>query len=281
MSETSTIGRKVLASLRAANPGLSPALGRIGDYVLEGPERVLSQTVTELAEASGSSEASVIRFCREQGFPSFQGFKLALATELASAQPPRAEEAGRHALFRIVDRAVDALRQTEDLLDPAAVETVADRLRAARRVLVFGVGASAITARYAQYKLARVGLQAVAHDDPHMAAMATAALGEGDVALAVSSSGSTLDVVRAATLAKEAGAFLAAITNRTKSPLTALADVVLLASTPETPLTGGALASKISQLVIVDMLFETIADRDPAARDAIRRTAQSVTDRGY
>ena len=102
-----------------------------------------------------------------------------------------------------------------------------------------------------------------------------------DVALAVSSSGSTLDVVRAATLAKEAGAFLAAITNRTKSPLTALADVVLLASTPETPLTGGALASKISQLVIVDMLFETIADRDPAARDAIRRTAQSVTDRGY
>jgi RpiR family carbohydrate utilization transcriptional regulator len=132
-----------------------------------------------------------------------------------------------------------------------------------------------------QYKLARLGQAAVAHEDPHMAAMVAAGLSAGDVAVIVSSSGSTLDAVRAAQLAKDAGAYVVAITNRLRSPLTALADAVLLAASAETPLTGGAFASKISQFLVVDLIFETMAQADPAVRDAIVQTASSVADRGY
>jgi DNA-binding MurR/RpiR family transcriptional regulator len=271
------IGRKVLASVRAARATLSPALARIADAVLDGPDRILTLTVTELAEAAGASEASVIRFCREQDFASFQAFKLALATELALAAP--APGTGRWG--GIGERAITALRETEDLLDPGMVERVAARLLTAGRVLVFGVGASAITARYAAYKLTRLGLPALAHEDPHMAAMAAATLAPADMAIAVSSSGSSIDTVRAGERAREAGALLVALTNRTRSPLTALADAVLLAASAETPLTGGAFPSKISQLLIVDILFETIAHAHPPARAAIGLTARSVTDRGY
>lgn len=271
--------RKVLANVRAAHASLSPALARIAESVLENPDRLLTQTVTELAETAGSSDASVIRFCRDQGFASFQAFKLALATELARTALPDVGQSGHDA--GIVERAVTALRETQDMLDPAAIAGVAKRLVAARRILLFGVGASAITVHYLQYKLARLGLSAIAHQDPHMAAMAAVALTANDVVIAVSSSGSTFDAVRAAERAHQAGAFLVAITNRIRSPLTAFADVVLLAASAETPLTGGAFASKISQFLIVDILFETIAGSHEPARMAIATTAESVSDRGY
>ncbi len=272
-------GRKVLAELRAACAGMSPALARIGDYVLQRPDRILSQTVTELAEQAGASEASVIRFCRDQGFASFQGFKLALATELAAAPSPVGP--AEDDIGAIVTQAVAALHDTRTLLDAAAVGVVADRLMTARRIHLFGVAASAVTIAYLRYKLTRLGLPATADDDPHMAALAAAGLDVRDVALAVSTSGSTIDVVRTADVARGAGAFLVGITSRARSPLARIADVVLRTAAAETPLTGGAFASKIGQLLVVDVLFERIAARDPKARDFIRSTAASVADRDY
>ncbi len=261
---------------------MSPALARIGDYVLLRPDRILTQTVTELAEEAGSSEASVIRFCREQGFASFQGFKLALATELASTQAARAEPAAPgDYISEIVATAVAALHDTRALLDVDAVSVVAERLIAARRIHLFGVAASAVTVAYLRYKLTRLGLLASAHEDSHMAAMVAAGLNRRDVAVAVSTSGSTVDVVRAAEVARAAGAFLVGITSRPKSPLASIADVVLRAASSETPVTGGAFSSKIGQLLLVDVLFDRIAARDPKARGFIRSTAASVADRGY
>ncbi|NKF34517.1 RpiR family transcriptional regulator, partial [Pseudomonas sp. BGM005] len=66
---------------------------------------------------------------------------------------------------------------------------------------------------------------------------------------------------------------------RTKSPLAAICDFKLLASSPETPLTGGAFPSKISQLLIVDALANTITKLDPARLKTIKETAESVSDR--
>lgn len=281
MSDMAAHHRRVLAGVRSAQASLSPALARIAQTVLDAPDQALTLTVTELAEAAGSSEASVIRFCRDQGFASFQAFKLALATELAIAAPP--PEASGHwgDLAGIAERGVTALRETLDLLNPATVTAVSARLLTARRVLIVSVGASAVTALYLQYKLERLGLFAVTHDDPHMAAMAATTLSAADVVVAVSSSGSTIDTVRAAERARGAGAFVVALTNRTRSPLTELAGAVLLGAAAETPLTGGAFASKVSQILIVDMLFESIARTDAPARAAIAATARSVTDRGY
>ena len=274
--------RKVLVTLRAACADMSPALSRIGEYVLAQPDRILVQTVTELAEQSGSSEASVIRFCRDFGFFGFQDFKLGIATELASEPPPsgrRSPESDE--IGNIVDGAIAALKDTQQLLEVEAIGTVVDRLLVARRIHLFGVAASAVTVRYLHYKLVRLGLVAMAHEDPHMASMAATSLTRQDVAVAVSTTGSTIDTVRAAAVAHKAGAFLVAITNRPKSPLARTADVVLLAASAETPLTGGALPSRISQLLVVDVLFERMAAQDRRAHAFIQTTAASVADRGY
>lgn len=271
-----------LAKLRATIPGLTPALQRIAGYVLEAPERVIYHTVTELAEAASSSEGSVIRFCKDLGFSGFQDFKLALATDLAAS--PRERELSTDAEQGIITAAVQhaqtAIRETAQLLELAQVERVAAQVLSAERIDVYGVGASGVIAHYVEYKLLRLGLGVQAFVDPHLAAMSAARLTGASVAIGVSSSGSVIDTVYALQTARAAGAFTVALTNRAKSPMTATSSAVLLASNPESPLTGGAIPSKIGQLLVLDVLFSSLlsnADR----LEAVQKTAGVVVDKSY
>lgn len=192
----------LIASLSAAAGGMTPALGRIAQAVLAEPEATLTQSITELAEASGSSEASVIRFCRGQGLAGYGAFKLSLAQELAARPRDDAGEPGDEAV-RLVETVVTALRETERLIDRGAIATVATRLLAAGSVECFGIAASAVTAQSLAYKLSRIGRPSRALSDAHLAIMAAETAGPGSVHVVVSSSGGTTDAVRVAERAPE------------------------------------------------------------------------------
>lgn len=275
------MSQALLAKLRSLSSDMTPALARVADAVLAQPETTLYQSITELAETSNSSEASVMRFCRDQGFSGFQDFKLALAKELATDN--RAAGAGEPTddIQRLVETAVVALRETEQLIVRADIATAAERLLRANLVESFGVAASAITAQYLAYKMSRVGRVCRSHCDASLAIMAAGTAPGDTVQVVVSSSGSTIDAVRVAEVARSSGAFVIGITNRAKSPLVAACDLTLVASWPETPLTGGAFPSKISQLLIVDALIGEMGRQDPRCLATAERTAEVVSDRSF
>ncbi len=274
------MNQNVIPRLRAAKSGLTPALARVADFVLSAPEQLLALTITELADLSGGSESAVIRLCRALGFHGFQDLKLALATEMATNPVnPRAESTDF--VTQLAESGAMALSDTERLLDRDAVSTAIARLLGARRIHLFGVGASSITCGYLAYKLLRLGLHAHFQGDAHLAAMASASITRDDVLVIVSSTGSTMDAVKAGQTAHERGATVIAVTNRSKSPLVNISQIVLLAASPETPLTGGAYASKINQLLIVDALFAGLTEARPELADAIARTASIVSERSY
>ncbi|MFE0014954.1 MurR/RpiR family transcriptional regulator [Mesorhizobium sp. NPDC059054] len=267
--------------MRTAIGGMTPALAKVAETVIAQPQTTLYQSITELAEVSGSSEASVMRFCRDQGFTGFQDFKLALAKELAGDQREKEGLEPTDDIQRLVETAVVALRETEQLIVRDDVTKAAQRLLAARVIDCFGVAASAVTAQYLAYKMSRVGMLSRALADAHLATMAAGTATGSSAHVIISSSGSTVDAVGVARLARSRGAFVLGISNRSKSPLAAECDLTLIASWPETPLTGGAFPSKISQLLIVDALLAEIVRQDPDRLTMIQRTAESVSDRSF
>ena len=271
----------LIASLRAAAGDMTPALARVAETVLAQPDTTLRQSITELAETSGSSEASVMRFCRDQGFSGFQDFKLALAKELATDERARDNGLPSDDIQRLVETAITSLRETEQLIVREDVATASRKLIDASVVECFGIAASAVTAQYLAYKMTRIGKFSRALGDAHLAVMAAGTAQPGTVQVVISSSGSTIDAVRVAELARSKGAFVIGISNRSKSPLIAACDLALIASWPETPLTGGAFPSKISQLLIVDALVAEMTRQDPKRLVELSRTAEVVSDRSF
>lgn len=271
----------LIARLRSASADMTPALERVATTVLSEPDVVLYQSITELADHSKSSEATVMRFCRDLGFSGFQDFKLALARELAMRDNTEQINGAGDAVQELVATAVMALKETEKLIDRTTLEQAATALLAARHIAIFGVAASAITAEYLAYKFTRIGLMCRAGRDAHLAMMTAATADASVVQIIVSSSGSTIDAVKVAEVARASKCKVIGITNRSKSPLVGLCDITFVASWPETPLTGGAFPSKISQLLIVDALIAAILKADGKRRHVIDVTAESVSDRNY
>ncbi|MNP24006.1 HTH-type transcriptional regulator RpiR [compost metagenome] len=107
-------------------------------------------------------------------------------------------------------------------------------------------------------------------------------MGAGDVAVGISISGSTKDTIDSLNLAKQAGAQIIVITSNARSPITKLADIVLLMVGRENPLQGSSLSAKISQLAIIDILNVGVSlkIKDEALKYR-ELTARAITEKLY
>ncbi|MEZ4596666.1 MAG: SIS domain-containing protein [Chloroflexota bacterium] len=173
-----------------------------------------------------------------------------------------------------------AIEDTAALLDVESLAGAIDAVAAARRIDIYGVGASGFVAQDLHQKLHRIGLLSSVSPDPHAALTSAALLGPDDVAIAISHTGTTRDTVEALRVAQATGALTIAITNVRDSPLTTHARLVLTTAARETTFRSGAMASRIAQLAVVDCLFVGVAQRswDRTLR-ALERTFVAVQGR--
>lgn len=276
-----------LLLIRSLYPSLTKTEKKIADYVLKNAESVLYATVTDLAERASAGETSVLRFCRNLGFKSYQDFKLSLAKDLVSPLKHEDSEIDESDDLAVVAKKmtlenVASLEHTLSLLNMEELNKAVEAIVNAKRLFFMGVGSSAMTAMDAQYRFMRLGYTGEAITDPHVMAMNAVLMTEQDVVFGISTSGSTKDLVDTIRLAKENGVFFICLTSHAKSPITKYADSILLIKSKETPLEGGAFSSKIAQIHVLDILSTAVALQDKEkAYKAIQQTAKSVLDKLY
>jgi DNA-binding MurR/RpiR family transcriptional regulator len=268
-------------------PSLSPAEQRVARLVVADPADAARRTITDLATAAETSEATVIRFCRSVGMEGYPQLRIRLAAEAARrVEPPDARVVGgdippgadlAQIIATIAFNDARAVEETAEQLDPAVCEQVVDAINGAGRVDIYGAAASGFVASDFQQKLHRIGRTAFAWPDVHLALTSAALLGKGDVAVGISHSGTTSDVIEVLQQARARGATTVALTNFPRSPITEVADFVLTTAARETTYRSGAMASRLAQLTVVDCLFVGVAARNRTkARRALEVTAEAV-----
>jgi DNA-binding MurR/RpiR family transcriptional regulator len=267
-----------LNRIRIAQPGMAKGASRIADYVLAQPDRIVSMSVTELSEATGVSEGSIINFCRGIGLSGFQQMKLSLAQEIVQPVQYIHEDLARSddmdtICRKVFHSGIQALRDTLSVLDLGALAGAVDAIRAARRVEVYGIGSSAPIAEDTHYRMMRIGLDARVVVDSHIQAISASRCDPGVAVLTISHSGATHETVAATRLAHEAGAKTIVITNFARSPIQAHADVVLFTMARETNFRTEAMTSRIAQLCVVDALIAALALADyERSTETLRQT---------
>ena len=263
----------LLLKLRQEASGYSPTQQKLGEFVLNDPARVLYLTITELARESHTSEASVTRLCRTLGCKGYNEFKMALALDIQQGQPAR--QAGDE-IDNVVDESVQALQDTARLLDRTLLEKAALALHQAQSVQIYGVAASAILGEYLHYKLLRLGKPAQLFSDMHRAAMNATTLSKETLVVAISSSGSTRDLLHVVKLARKRGVKVLALSNTPRSPLASLSDMQLVAAKPEGPLSAGALNAKVGVMLLVELLTTSMIALDGHYGDVSQQTASAT-----
>lgn len=276
-----------IIKIRSVYNSLTKAEKKVADYVLANSREVIYLSITELSEKCNTGETTIVRFCRRIGLSGFQEFKLNLAKDVIEPETSIHENISfedpiKLQVQKITNDNTQAVANTTKLLSLDEVEKAVEAIVNAKKIDFYGVGASGYTALDAKYKFMRLGLNVDANLDTHIQAISASNLSKEDVAVAISFSGSTKDTVTTYQIAKRSGAKAICITNFARSPITKVADIVLLTSAKETPLRSGALTSKIAQLHVLDILYTAVAIRlrDKAVQ-ALDKTAKVVLDKLY
>ena len=269
---------------------LTPTERRIASHVLADPQSVVDSSITQHAAACDTSIASIARFTQSLGFSGYPDLRLGIATELDRSASDRERfkvsesDVNRYddaltTVRKIAFAEASAIERTARQIDIEELERCAGAVRAARRIDIYGTAASGLAAQDLEQKLHRAGLVAQARTDLHLALTGAALLDERDVAIAISHSGRTLEIVQSAEVAARAGATTIAITNNPRSPLARVSTLVLVTAVSESTFRSGAMVSRIAQLAVLDFLFTRIAQADyDTISDNLQRTYNAVTD---
>jgi DNA-binding MurR/RpiR family transcriptional regulator len=277
----------VLARVRSGLPEFTGALQRVAEQVLADPTAAARATIVELAERSGTSPATVTRFCRAMGFEGYSDLRLGIAAETGRARSAGwTIDIGREiqpgdpldrVLGQIMAADTRAMHDTATLLDLREVERAAQAVAGASRVNIFGASGSALVGEELQFSLHRIGIPAWAWTDVHNGLASAALMRADDVAMGISHSGQTRETIEMLAEAGSHGATTVALTSFPRSPLAELADIVLVTATQATTFRPDALSARHPQLVVLDLLYIAVAQRThDRAHAAFQRTAQAV-----
>jgi RpiR family carbohydrate utilization transcriptional regulator len=275
-----------LALIRGSLDSLRNSEKKVAKCVLGDPEAVVTASITELAEKAGTSEPTVIRFCRKLGLGGYMELRLNLARDLPSAQYIFENVGDTDSLAEIAGKIINAHREalsnTLNKLDLDDFEAAVGALRAARRIEFYGLGGSAIVARDAHHKFFRLGMPCVAYDDPHMQVMSAALLGPEDVVVVISHTGSTKDIIDSAKVARKAGAKIIGILGNENAPLSKVCDIALSVFSKEAALRLAPMTSRLVHLAVIDVLFVTVAMRDFSdTKERLDKVKRSLVEKRY
>jgi RpiR family transcriptional regulator, carbohydrate utilization regulator len=251
--------RPLLVHLKGILLSLNPTERLIAERVLSDPERVINSSIAELKESSGASVGSIVGFCRRLGLRGFADFKIALTRNLAQSGLPAISAKNGSLYEKVFHFHAQSLVETLQANPEATFERVAQVLEKARKIEFFSIGISYPVAYTAYCKFQLIGLPAATQFDSHIQLIAATQLKGGDVAFGISCSGTTRETVQCLEVARRKGATTVCLTNAMSSPITAASEHCLYATPSEIQYFQAPLASRITQLAVIDALFVSLA----------------------
>ncbi|MEU4575489.1 MULTISPECIES: MurR/RpiR family transcriptional regulator [Nonomuraea] len=262
---------------RVPERGLRPKAAAVLDILITQPRRASFGSAAELAALAGVNVATVTRIAQALGFAGWPALQQELrARYLSSLSAPQvaAEHSGEGSpSARSLRRDLDSLALLNRRLDEGVIRTVAEAVAAARRTVIVADGsyaavgmALAHNARIAGYPVA-----AVTAGDSELS-NTVAAIGPGDVLIAISFWRLYESTVLAAHEARARGARVFALTDAASPALADAAEEVVMV-----PAEGVAFFPSLTAgLAVAQALVAQLAAVDPARTAAAIETAERM-----
>jgi DNA-binding MurR/RpiR family transcriptional regulator len=157
---------KLSERIRIKSRRLSPSLARVLEFIDTHRHEAMTQSALELAATIGTSDATIIRAVQALGLTGLRELRQVLATASGAGQTPvdtitRTIASIKEHSATAVDQVFSDHQETFGALASAetraSILAAAEQLSHAKRIGVFGIGATAFLARYFALSLNRIG----------------------------------------------------------------------------------------------------------------------------
>ncbi|MGL4798461.1 MAG: MurR/RpiR family transcriptional regulator [Cellulosilyticaceae bacterium] len=233
------------------------------NYILKNAEEVVKMSIHDLAKETYTSAATIVRFCRKLDFEGFKEFKKSLMIELTmqnkvgkvAEQEITSEDGIEELIDKIIYKHMMSIEETKTLMEPMVFDQCISLMEEARTIYLFAIGSSFLVAKDLQQKLMRINKPCVCFEDLHMQYLQARNMAAEDLAIFISYSGETKEIIHCAERLQQSGATTISISRFGGSTLEGMCEYNLYVTANEPLERSGAMTSRIAQLCVIDMLY--------------------------
>ncbi len=145
----------------------------VAEYILGSMENIQRMSTEELAKASYTSKATVVRLCKKLGVEGYQELKLQLVSEMVQNirvnqllnKEPITEKSSYQDIVNTLPMLYEkAITDTRSCMDKNVFTRIFNRIKTAGRIDIYGSGISYILAQSAAFKFATLGMESSAYE---------------------------------------------------------------------------------------------------------------------
>lgn len=235
-------------------PELNATDLEIYKYIATNIEKVIYMRVRELAEATHTSTASILRFCKKFDCEGFSEFKIKLQMHY--------EELAKQPVVRAVDESsmIDFIQRTTEGRFQSQLQEAIEVLAEKEMVLFIGEGSSNIIASYGALYFSSIFKMAFHIEDPsnHPVDFFSSSIAEKACIIALSVSGETINIINYLNHFISQKSSIISITNSANSPIAKLSDVNLAYYISTEQLGSADITSQVPALYIIEYLAKEV-----------------------
>ncbi|KOR87398.1 hypothetical protein AM233_19160 [Bacillus sp. FJAT-22058] len=250
----------------------------LAHYILQRPEEVSQLTISQIAKKLHISPATITRFCQKLAFSGFNEFRHELKRFVDLRNTPKNMKNIKQVDYfaKLYQDHLGIIDNTFHITTYDNIQKAVSFLTKANKIHVYGIGSSGIAAQEFKSKFFRIGLTVEAITDPHQSMMDAALSNENSVAIGISISGTTKEVISAVKIAKKQGACILVFTGDKNSELSQLGDLTLLVTSKNSMHMGQNISPLLPLLLLFDLLYTELVAKDYKNRISIREKTLKV-----
>ncbi|SUM54202.1 transcriptional regulator [Staphylococcus nepalensis] len=214
-------------------------------------------TINSLAYAIGTSPATITRFSNKLNYENFQDLKFNLQQEMSERVIENSP-----LIQRIHKYHQNIIQQTGEFISDEKIQSFVNQIIRSRQIIYAGLGSSGLSATEFYYRMMRMGLKGNVSTDAHQMKIFASLLTQSDTFVAISNSGETTELIAAAKVAHDAGAYVVVITNYEGSPITECADLVLITTDQSRNRDTQFINTQIATLFLIDIVSYLLLEDD-------------------
>jgi DNA-binding MurR/RpiR family transcriptional regulator len=258
--------RSVLENIKENYEFMFAAEKKVADFILNNPERAVVTNVSELAELSGASDATVIRMCKRIGYEGYYQMKIKLSHDLGKDRMVQLQNGNQlpgniNDIFQVT---VSNLLNLAEHQDIQLILKCVELIKNSKVVHVIATGNTIPIAMDMAFRLGKLGIRSMSSVIAEYFLNDIALASEDDLVIGITHSGSSRHVIQALEFAKKRNIKTMVITAAEKSPVAHTADY-LISTSVKRPIFDEydyGLTSHIYEMAIIDIILYFIANKD-------------------
>ena len=286
----------VISSLESMMPFLSSKEKKLGEYILQHRQEILSLTLKDLSLQAAVSEATVIRFARKLGCEGYSDFKLSLSANLSAnfynensdliLDKIVSSDTPDVVLKKLSAFVMTSIQSTVDIIDSqeldAAIRLIKETKESGHKIYLSGLGASSTLVKQLQIKFMRLNIPVIYYEDVHLQLESNLNMEEDDLLICFTTLGKSVQSHQYINIASQKKAKIILITQFGNQELANKSTVTLFVSAVENNLRLASHTALIVQSMIVDTLFLSLALEDlPKIQDGVAEKNRIFSELGY